>query len=146
MRAKTSLGHCVSEDLKMFRGLAQSFRDQWPDQINELKKMDLKVGDVGAIKVKDRFVYHLIIKEFCNDQPKYDPLKQAFVKLKEHMVENDVKEVSLPKIGTGKNQLSWPAVKLMIEEVFEDTDLKITIYYVEEEEDKVWSRRVLEDF
>ena len=128
MKAKTSLAHCVSEDLKMFRGLAASFREQWPGQINELRKMDLKVGDVGAIKVEDRFIYHLIIKEFCNDQPKYDPLRQAFVKLKEHMVENEITEISLPKLGTGKNQLSWPVVKMMIEEVFENTDIKIIIY------------------
>ena len=129
LEAKTSLAHCVSKDLKMFKGLARSFSDEWPGQIEELKKMNLDVGQLGAIKVDERFIYHLIIKEKYNDQPKYYPLKDALVKLKEHMIENEITEISLPKIGTGKNQLSWPAVKMMIEEVFEDNpDLKITIF------------------
>ena len=128
LEAQTSLAHCVSKDLKMFKGLARSFSDKFPGQADELKKMSLEVGELGAIKVDERFIYHLIIKEKVTEQPKYYPLKDALVKLKEHMVENEISEVSLPKIGTGMNQLSWPAVKMMIEEVFEDTDLKITIF------------------
>ena len=128
LEAQTSLAHCVSKDLKMFKGLARSFSDKFPGQADELKKMSLEVGELGAIKVDERFIYHLIIKEKVTEQPKYYPLKDALVKLKEHMVENEITEVSLPKIGTGMNQLSWPAVKMMIEEVFEDTDLKITIF------------------
>ena len=146
LQAQTSLAHCVSQDLKMLRGLARSFKDKWPGQIDELKEMDLKVGQVGAITDDGRFIYHLITKESCTDQPTIENLKATLVQMKEHMVANDVKEVALPKIGCGMNQLSWEKVKGIIEEVFEDTDLKITIYYVQEEEDKVWNRRTLEDF
>ena len=136
MRCQTSLAHCVSQDLKFFRGLAKSFRDEWPGQIYQLKKMDLKVGDVGAIKVKDRFVYHLITKEWCNDQPTYDNLRKSLTNMKEHMVENDISEVSLPKIGCGKNRLSWPVVKMMIEEVFDDTGIKITILCMDQKNEE----------
>jgi len=129
MRSGVSLAHCVSKDLKMFKGLAKSFRDEWPGQIYQLKKMDLQVGDVGAIKVKERFIYHLITKEWCNDQPTYDNLRKSLNNMKEHMVENDIAEVSLPKIGCGMNRLSWPVVKMMIEEVFDDTGIKINIIY-----------------
>ena len=128
LKAEKSIAHCVSKDLKMFKGLARSFRDEWPGQIDELKKMDLEVGQVGAIKEQERFIYHLVIKGKFNEQPKHDPLKQTLVKLKEHMVANDITEVSLPKIGSGLNRLSWPDVKTMIEEVFQDTNIKIIIY------------------
>ena len=128
LEAQTSLVSCVSKDLKMTQGLAKSFRDKWPSQIDELKKMDLDVGDIGAIKVDERFIYHLIIKGKFNEQPKHDPLKQSLAKLKDHMLENEITEVSLPKIGSGLNRLSWSDVKTMIEKVFEDTNIKIVIY------------------
>ena len=145
LRAQTSLAHCVSQDFKMSRGLARAFADTFSG-LHLLKNKNLKVGQVGTFKDKGRYIYNLITKEGVKDQPTYEDLKETLVKMKEHMVANDVKEVALPKIGCGMNQLSWEKVKGIIEEVFEDTDLKITIYYVQEEEDKVWNRRTLEDF
>ena len=128
LEAPTSLVSCVSKDLKMTQGLAKHFKNKWPGQVDELKKMELEVGDIGAIKVDERFIYHLIIKGKFNEPPKQDHLKQTLAKLKEHMVENEITEVSLPKIGSGLNRISWPDVKTMIEEVFQDTNIKIVIY------------------
>ena len=160
LQAQTSLAHCVSQDLKMLRGLARSFKDKWPGQIDQLKEMDLKVGQVGAITDDGRFIYHLITKESCTDQPTIENLKATLVQMKEHMVANDISIVSLPKIGCGKNRLSWPDVKTMIEEVFQETNIKITIFESKDDKPKpgrgrgrgrgrqrgVWNRRVLEDF
>ena len=74
----------------MFKGLARSFKNKWPGQIDQLKEMDLKVGQVGAIVDEGRFIYHLITKESCTDQPTYEHLKHCLVQLKEHMVANDI--------------------------------------------------------
>ena len=128
LKCGTSLAHCVSRDLKMFKGLAKSFKETWPDHIDQLKKMYLHVGQIGAIKVKGRFIYHLITKERCTDQPKYFDLRQTLFELKQHMLANNVKKVALPKIGCGMNRLSWPDVKTMMEEVFWDTNIKITVF------------------
>ena len=48
------------------------------------------------------------------------------------MLANNVKKVALPKIGCGMNRLSWPDVKMMMEEVFWDTNIKITVFEFDE--------------
>ena len=126
-----SLAHCVSQDLKMSLGIAQVFRDKFC-RIDHLERMNCKVGQTAALKVDGRFIYYLITKEKYNDKPTYETLRKALVKMKEHMVENGVNEVSMPKIGCGLDSLSWDRVKALIEKVFKDSNIKINIFYLKE--------------
>ena len=43
----------------------------------------------------------------------------------------DIKKLAMPKIGCGLDGLNWERVSQMIREIFEDTDIQITIYYIE---------------
>ena len=129
LKAQTSLGHCVGSDLKMFAGIAKLFKQKFR-QIDDLEKMNFEVGDVGVVKDKDRFIYNLITKRRYNDLPTYDTLRQSLVEMKIHMESNDVTEVSLPKIGCGRNQLRWEEVERIIKKVFQETDIKVNILYM----------------
>ena len=126
-----SLAHCVSQDLKMSLGIAKTFRANF-GRVNQLEKQCKKVGQVAILKVDGRYIYNLITKEKYNGKPTYDTLRQSLIQMKEHMVLNGVKEVSMPKIGCGLDNLKWERVKPMIEEIFRETDVKITVYYLYE--------------
>ena len=132
-QSKCSLAHCVSQDLKMFLGIAITFRKNF-GRVNQLEKQCKKVGQVAILKVDGRFIYNLITKEKYNGKPTYDTLKQSLIKMKEHMVSKSVKEVSMPKIGCGLDLLKWELVKPIIEDVFQDSKIKITIFYMSKEE------------
>ena len=124
-----SIAHCVSRDLKMSLGFAKTVRAKF-GRVNQLEKQCKKVGQVAILKVDGRYIYYLITKEKYNGKPTYDTLKQSLIKMKEHMVLKGVKEVSMPKIGCGLDLLKWKLVKPMIEEIFQDSDIKITIFYI----------------
>ena len=117
----------------MSLGIAKTFRANF-GRVNQLEKQCKKVGQVAILKVDGRYIYNLITKEKYNGKPTYDTLKQSLIKMKEHMVSKGVKEVSMPKIGCGLDLLKWELVKPIIEDVFQDSKIKITIFYMSKEE------------
>ena len=48
--------------------------------------------------------------------------------MKEHCESNRVKNLSMPRIGCGLDNLQWTDVKKTIVRVFHDIDINITIY------------------
>ena len=117
----------------MSLGIAKTFRANF-GRVNQLEKQCKKVGQVAILKVDGRYIYNLITKEKYNGKPTYDTLKQSLIKMKEHMVSKGVKEVSMPKIGCGLDLLKWELVKPIIEDVFQDSKIKITVFYMSKEE------------
>ena len=43
---------------------------------------------------------------------------------------NGVKELCMPRIGSGLDKLDWGRVTAMIASVFKDVDMNITVYYL----------------
>ena len=41
---------------------------------------------------------------------------------------HDVRSISMPRIGCGLDGLLWPQVRQVMQRVFADTDLTITVY------------------
>lgn len=48
--------------------------------------------------------------------------------MKSHCLKNGVTDLSMPRIGCGLDRLQWENVSTIIEEVFEATDIRITVY------------------
>ena len=48
--------------------------------------------------------------------------------MKGHCVSHGVTSLSMPTIGCGLDGLEWPKVRNILEEVFQDTDINITVY------------------
>jgi O-acetyl-ADP-ribose deacetylase (regulator of RNase III) len=48
--------------------------------------------------------------------------------MRDFCVENDITKLAMPRIGAGLDKLDWEQVKEVIEDVFEDTDIEITVY------------------
>lgn len=120
------LAHCVSEDLKMGAGIALQFRKIFG--VSKLQKKD--VGDVSVLEEGSRFIYYLITKRYYYQKPTYQTLKLSLIKMREHMIENKINRISMPKIGCGLDKLRWKDVLCIIKEVFEKMNIKIDIYYL----------------
>lgn len=96
--------------------------------MTELKKQNAQVGGVAVLSREDRFVYYLITKEHYYDKPTYQTLHQSLEAMRNNVMLNDVKSLAMPRIGCGLDGLQWPKVKDLIEEVFREVDIQITVW------------------
>lgn len=82
------------------------------------------------LKVDDRFIYYLVTKERTGAGclPTYDSLESALKTMRDHMVKNQVPTLAIPQIGCGLDKLQWNQVVDRLHNVFDDTDIEITVY------------------
>ncbi|KAB7504862.1 UNVERIFIED_CONTAM: hypothetical protein RMT77_001640 [Armadillidium vulgare] len=124
-----SLAHCVSQDLKMGKGIAIHFKNKF-DGVQELQSQNCRIGGIGILKRNGRFIYYLITKERYWHKPTYVTLRSSLQALKSHALENNIINLAMPKIGCGLDGLIWEKVRDVIADVFKDTDIRIIIYYI----------------
>ncbi|XP_053500157.1 ADP-ribose glycohydrolase OARD1 [Ictalurus furcatus] len=122
-----SLAHCISMDCKMGAGIAVTFKKKFGG-VNELLAQQKQPGECAVLKRGGRFVYYLITKNKYNQKPTYETLRRSLAAMKAHCLENGVTRLSIPRIGCGLDRLSWRNVSVIIGEVFQHTDVAITVY------------------
>ena len=109
----TNLGHCVSSDLVMAAGIATHFLRLFPD-LNDIRqsKMFFPPGSLIAhfFQQRQNWIYNLVTKQRGNDKPTYQNLHKSLCRMKGHMLENGITEISLPQIGCGLDKLEWTKV------------------------------------
>lgn len=110
----TSLCHCVSEDLAMGKGshhksclskslgIAVLFKKKFGG-IDELKKQQQRPGGVAFLRRENRFVFYLITKLRYFNKPTYTDLKDSLVSMKDLMMEHNVKDLAMPRIGSSSH-------------------------------------------
>ena len=127
-QAQSSLAHCVSQDMKLGKGIAKIFREKF-GRVKELESMRIGIGGMGALKLTNsKFVYNLVTKAKYSDFPTYETLRKSLLAMKIHALEHTVETIAMPKIGCGLDKLEWNAVRTLIKNVFLDTDIRITVY------------------
>jgi len=123
------LAHCVSQDLAMGKGTAVLFKEKFGG-INDLRTQNKKIGEVAILKRGSRYIYYLITKLKYWDKPTYNDLKESLVAMKDHVIENKVESIGMPRIGCGLDGLIWSQVKSLLKELFWDVKVTISIYRI----------------
>ena len=135
------LAHCISADAgtnpkAMGLGIVVQFNKLYDtktkitEAVSKMRKEELgkiEVGDCVINKYSDRVVCNLITKNVYYGKPTYDTLKKSLLNLKAFMIQNSYKYLGMPKIGCGLDKLQWEKVKLLINEVFGNTDIEIVV-------------------
>lgn len=149
---KAILVHCISQDCKMGAGIAKKFAEMGvKEQLLLYHVNDRPWKGSGYIFVTPRDkcpwkVANLITKDKYYNKPTYDTLSQALHHLKAwYLNEKRVHDlvtsdgtpfealpttIAMPRIGCGLDKLEWIRVKQIIQDIFEDTDLTIEVYYL----------------
>ncbi|KAM6232510.1 ADP-ribose glycohydrolase OARD1 isoform 1-T1 [Spheniscus humboldti] len=122
-----SLAHCISEDCRMGAGIAVLFKKKFGG-VQELLDQQKKTGEVAVLQREDRYIYYLITKKKVSHKPTYESMRKSLEAMKAHCLNNGVTDISMPRIGCGLDRLDWNKVSAILGEVFEDTDIKITVY------------------
>ncbi|XP_061590727.1 ADP-ribose glycohydrolase OARD1 [Cololabis saira] len=129
--ADEALAHCISEDCHMGAGIALLFKRKFKG-VPELKEQNKVQGQCAVLTRNQRFIYYLITKKKYSQKPTYDSLRQSLEDMRAHCVDNKVMGISMPRIGCGLDRLQWPKVSEILEEVFKDTNITITVYSLPE--------------
>ena len=121
------LAHCISADFGMGKGIVVEF-NKYFDMKNKLTiKYKNYKWTTGDCILYDR-VLNLITKPYYWDRPSYYTFKKAIDKMKEVVLENDIKTIAMPKIGCGLDRLEWSKVESILYNTFNDTDVYIKVY------------------
>ncbi|NXK65048.1 OARD1 deacetylase, partial [Sylvietta virens] len=122
-----ALAHCISEDCRMGAGIAVLFKKKFGG-VQELLDQKKKTGEVAVLQRDERYIYYLITKQKVSHKPTYESMQKSLEAMKAHCLNNGVTDISMPRIGCGLDGLQWEKVSAILEEVFENTDIKITVY------------------
>nr|XP_058970258.1 ADP-ribose glycohydrolase OARD1-like isoform X1 [Pocillopora verrucosa] len=122
-----SLAHCISADARMGKGIAVLFKNKFGG-VEEIKSQGQKPGGVAILKKGERFVYYLVTKEKSFHKPTYKTLQSSLEAMRDHCLTHNVIGLSMPKIGCGLDGLQWYRVSGIIHQVFQDTNINVTVY------------------
>jgi hypothetical protein len=114
----------------MGAGIALLFKKKFGN-VHLLRTQNPQIGSFVCLKQPNGiFVYYLITKKYSRGYPKLSDLTLSLIAMKNHALENDIKMISMPCIGSGLDRLPWEDVRKMITEVFEKSGIDIIIYYL----------------
>lgn len=123
--------HCISADCVMGAGIAKEFARKYPGIKEYCLSAEPRVGDAvkftGPNVVFNNVVFNLVTKNKYWHKPTYTSLRRTLMRLKEEMLDGGYTKLAMPRIGCGLDRLSWPLVKKMIIDVFEDTGIEVLV-------------------
>ncbi|XP_078582867.1 ADP-ribose glycohydrolase OARD1-like [Branchiostoma floridae x Branchiostoma japonicum] len=124
-----SLVHCISQDCHMGKGIAVIFKKKF-GRVEELKRQGQKPGGVAVLKTEQRYVYYLVTKEKYWQKPTYRSLESSLQAMKTHCEQHQVSRLAMPRIGCGLDRLQWDRVSQMVQNIFSEMDMTITVYTI----------------
>lgn len=122
-----AIGHCVSQDFQMDRGIALEFRRRF-GQVEELKDQNKSVTEVASTTPKERVIICLITKEYFWQKPTYENVLLTLINLKQLCTRENITKLAMPKIACGLDGLEWQEIRTMIRYVFKNTQTQILIF------------------
>ncbi|KAJ8924825.1 hypothetical protein NQ315_000979 [Exocentrus adspersus] len=135
MPKEYALGHCVAADMRMGSGIAVAFKREFKD-LDVLLNQREKQGGLAVLGSEEgRFIYYLVTKRESTGKPTYDTIWSSLQKMRDHIAKNGVKKLAIPRLGCGLDRLEWSRVKHMIEFLFRDVDVEITVCNFQQTED-----------
>ena len=126
-----SIAHCVSSDLAMRKGLASTIACCYP-ALQQMRFYSPKCIPPGTLVAyydasRNRFVYNLVTKRRFFHKPTYDTFQLSLLALKQHILRHNIKEISVPRLGSGYDRLHWPTVLALLYQVFSNINVAINI-------------------
>lgn len=96
-------------------------------RVDVLLNQGQRTGGLAVLPDKDRYIYYLVTKKQSSGKPTLRSLFASLLKMRQHIEQNKVKKLAMPRIGCGLDRLEWSDVKPMLEYIFRNVDIKIVV-------------------
>lgn len=120
------LVHCISADFALGKGIAQEFQTRF--HLREQLRAQFPAGGTVGHCIRIGRVFNLVTKSQYWGKPTYETLHLALTDLRQQCMADNIQSLSMPLIGCGLDRLAWTAVERLIREVFQYTNIFITVY------------------
>lgn len=117
----------IDETLDIKNNLLFNKIQQMTNHKIELEKTKPAFKNVVSLQFNNKNIYYLVIKKTIFEKTNYSNLFESFVTLKNCLIKENIKLISLPKLELS-NELYWPKIRLMLRYIFRGTNIKINIY------------------
>jgi len=101
---------------------------KFPNIRHELQSKYLEIGDCVSVTTKAFTVLSLVTKEFAHEKPSEDNFRKSIVNLAKYINMYNVKKVSMPQIGSGRDKLNKDTVKLILLDQLKQCEVKVEMY------------------
>ena len=125
--ATSALGHCISKDIKMSRGIALEFRNRFGG-IQELLDQGPQVGGIVTLRRGRQVIYYLVTKSRFFQKPSIQTLRSSLLAMRRHMLAHGIPTVALPRVGAGIDRLPWPEVEGVLYEIFGNSQVNAIVH------------------
>ena len=79
-----------------------------------------------------RYIYNLVTRERFYNEPNLSTLSETLEAMKIHAGMNGVSTIAIPKLGCGLDQLNWPEVVKLLQDIFAYADVQLVVNTLEE--------------
>lgn len=121
----------------MGKGIALMFKERFPANMNEYvkacKEGRVKTGNMFVTETHElmgpRWVVNFPTKQHWRSDSKIEWIETGLEDLRRFLLENQVKSIAIPPLGSGNGGLDWQTVKPKIEQSLADlTQVEILVY------------------
>ena len=123
--------HCVTADFSCGAGIAKELNERC-NLKEKFEAQHLSTDIVGSC-VKIDNVFNLLTKQNRYSKVSYEDLTNCLYHMAD-MILGAHYNIAMPKIGCGRDGLSWDIVVDIIKEVFENMDVDFVVYVLSEED------------
>jgi len=105
-----TIGHYVSKDFKILKGISLEFRRQF-GKIDQLIQQNKQVTEIATIQCNQRQILYIITKEMHYQTSTYETMFLAMKNLRQFCESNGLNKLALHKIDSEYDQLDWTQLK-----------------------------------
>jgi len=115
------------------RSIQDKYREAYIEDCRTAKGSRSKLGTMSSAKCDDLWVANLYTQYYIGTTPKgkpplcYDALSKSLEALRQFCMDNSLSRLGLPYIGAGLAGGDWSAIKRIIEDVFNESSIQVTI-------------------
>lgn len=126
------LAHCISADFGMGKGIVVEFNKRFDMKKKLISKYKnfLSIWDAKVPKgycILEGRVLNLITKRNYWQKPTYETVENSLNVMKKICEKENIKKIAMPTIAAGLDGLEWSKVRMLINKVFEETDIEVLV-------------------
>ena len=122
----------------MGKGIALMFKEAFPENFREYadacKNKQIRVGYVFVTERRNgtggpKWIVNFPTKQHWRNPSKLEWIRDGLQDLKKFLVDNNVRSIAVPALGSGNGRLDWQIVKPVIQEALDALPgVEVTVY------------------